>query len=1042
MNHEVYKFLDYIEILDILLSHCDINFRNPDDNYSTIAMVACSMKNLEIITLIFNKDYTQNIEKKAETLKMGEVDSYGRNLLHYLLAVEDSANFVFPNSNYNAELVIMEILKFLLSNIKENKNGRNNSNPKSKSKNALANLNISSNEVIAKDKEFNTILTLSLMKGLYTVSNYLIHERKIVSPKPDGSCMIEFVLSNKNNLLHCAVLGRNLKCLNLILSLSINDDIVHKNTDELSPAELAKSIGFNYFYNVLKFHETNNSTVLKKEYLQSNLIFIDNGKVLNEVFSKNNYSESLVLLDRLKLTNSLITCSSRETVKFNTQECSINWNILLCKYLMYNKSSLYNINTKCETDIKPERILNKYVSESNQEDDFNSFIDYFNNKLPLALDENDPESYNKSILLFNKLLFNYKIGNFKGCLKVAFQILNSIMNNETYSFFLYLNTTIILVEIFINHNLVFLASILIEKLENYLNLKFKEKHNEFMDENISTYLFKAEYLHNSRDKWNDIFALIELIKAYRDTLSCYHELQLDSNTCIDYFNNYEKIEISIKSDKSDKKPIYNSLKIISESIKAKIAYLDAFLHYVEFNSITNEMNNRITEPIYIKNKKDDKYNVFINQFPLNTSVCREYRLYYLNSHGIVLLKQKKYNLAETYFQSAITFFNKSNFSNVELKDYSFALKLQHLYSIKYNLGLTYFYQKRFKEANIIFKNLSESKNSQMVRNIFLWYRIGMCYLEIFKENNTTKNNDDFVQNKEKICNYLGKDNEPLYETFLNWPYQFILKTEQENLSSEDSDLLKEAIAAFKQIIIFINTDVFSDFHLNGKMISNIYSLYTQNATNKITDLMKLINSNFKSKAHVEIIVNSYLSIIFSLLCLKQWNEVLFYIEKFKISEQFQVYYSQYKTIDSRLNMYKIVALINIKQYNLAKNLILTVINSKTYSLSEELQEFKNVSKFSNSFTQKEISYHISILVNFAKLNYTQGKFEDGDKVLNAIINKLYILRVPEVDYPIFVINLILFSLLHRGLTSLVIKIVKYRKIFEVLQEVKLLKNNK
>ena len=226
------------------------------------------------------------------------------------------------------------------------------------------------------------------------------------------------------------------------------------------------------------------------------------------------------------------------------------------------------------------------------------------------------------------------------------------------------------------------------------------------------------------------------------------------------------------------------------------------------------------------------------------------------------------------------------------------------------------------------------------------------------------------------------------------------------------------------------------------MISNIYSLYTQNATNKITDLMKLINSNFKSKAHVEIIVNSYLSIIFSLLCLKQWNEVLFYIEKFKISEQFQVYYSQYKTIDSRLNMYKIVALINIKQYNLAKNLILTVINSKTYSLSEELQEFKNVSKFSNSFTQKEISYHISILVNFAKLNYTQGKFEDGDKVLNAIINKLYILRVPEVDYPIFVINLILFSLLHRGLTSLVIKIVKYRKIFEVLQEVKLLKNNK
>lgn len=1043
MNHEVYKFLEYKEILNILLEHCDINYRNPDDNYSTISMVACSMKNFDIIKLIFEKDYTLNIEKKAETLRMGEVDSNDRNLLHYLLAVEDSANFVFPNSNYNAELVIMEILKFLLSNLKEtNGNGRINSNPKSKSKNASANLNISLNEVVAKDKDFNTILTLSLTKGLFTVSSYLINERKLITLKPDCSCMIEYLLSNKNNLLHCAVLGRNLKCLNMILSLSIIEDITHKNSDDLSPADLAKSIGFNYFYNVLKFHETNNAMVLKKDYLQTNSIFIDNGKVLNDVFSKENYNESLVLLERLKLTNSLITHSSREKIKYNTQECSINWNILLCKYLINNKGFIHNINIKCETELKSERILNKYVSENVvQNDDFNVFIDYFNNKLPLAFDENDPDSYNKSILLFNKLLFNYKIGDFKGCLKVAFQILNSIMNNEIHSFFLYLNTTIILVEIFINHNLIFLASILIEKLENYLNVKFKEKHNEFMDENISTYLTKAEYLHNSRDKWNDIFALIQLIKAYRDTLSSYHEVQLDTSTCIDYFNNYEKIENSIKSDKSDKKPIYNSLKIISESIKAKIAYLDSFLHYVEFNSITNEMNNRINSNDHVKQKKEnDKYNIFINQYPLNMSVCREYRLFYLNSHGIVLLKQKKYNLAETFFQSGITFFNKSNFTNIELKDYTFALKLQHLYSLKYNLGLTYFYQKKFKDAKMVFLKLSESKNSQVIRHLFLWYRIGICNLELFKEKCFNKNNEEFINETKKVCNYLGKDNDSIYDTFLNWPYKFILKTEE--ISSYDQELLKEAILAFKQIIVLINTDVFSDYHLNGKMINNIYSLYTQNATSKISELMKLINCNYKSKAHVEVIVNTYLNLIFSLICLKQWNEVLFYIDKFKLSEYFKIYFDQNKTIDSKLNMYKIVALLNLKQYNLAKNVILTLINSKTYSLAEELQEFKCLSKFSNSFSQKEISFHISILVNFAKLNYNQGNYEEGDKVLNAIINKLYILRVPEIDYPIFVINLILFSLLHKGLTSLVIKIVKYKKIFEVLQEVKLLKNNK
>ena len=123
-----------------------------------------------------------------------------------------------------------------------------------------------------------------------------------------------------------------------------------------------------------------------------------------------------------------------------------------------------------------------------------------------------------------------------------------------------------------------------------------------------------------------------------------------------------------------------------------------------------------------------------------------------------------------------------------------------------------------------------------------------------------------------------------------------------------------------------------------------------------------------------------------------------------------------------------------------QNMQLQILESEN-SL-KELKDYKLLFRFSNFFTDDNTSYNMAMLVNFAKMHYSKGNIEEGDKVLNIIIQNLFKEKVKENQFPLYVVNLIIFTLLHKGLNDLVIKIVKYKKIYEVLNELKLIKNNK
>ena len=113
----------YYETIDELLKVCDINFKNQDENCSTLLMLCCSLGDFHLIEILLNKDFTKSIERKSDYLKMSEKDNNGRNILHYLLTLDHNHMTIhMQRSELNSELNILNILIYLTNNLEDPNN--------------------------------------------------------------------------------------------------------------------------------------------------------------------------------------------------------------------------------------------------------------------------------------------------------------------------------------------------------------------------------------------------------------------------------------------------------------------------------------------------------------------------------------------------------------------------------------------------------------------------------------------------------------------------------------------------------------------------------------------------------------------------------------------------------------------------------------------------------------------------------------------------------------------------------------------------------
>lgn len=1142
---------NFYETLKELLSLCSVNHLSKEDKNSTILMLACELNEYKIIETIMNKDFLKDeTDVKKEPVNMNLHDALGRNCLHYLLSLDANQMTIYrQRSEFNSELNILHILEYLSGHLGEDKK---KISKQKKNANGYKNFNLAASELYKVDNYGHNSISLSLTKGYYKVSKYLINKGVLKglyhtdtnSNSKDNTALTGtsgfnrfLVTGNGYSVLHCAIYGRNINCLYLMLSYCHPADLFQRNKDGLTPSEFAKSLHLHYFYKVLKFYETNINNTYSKKYFCSCESFVDTTQLLNYFYSGDKYDECLFILEKLKLTNSLGDSSSYSTSltinKDNLQdtgmtwfiynEMSINWNIMLCHYMMLKKHvTAVTANSKQDLMIKPENVISKFANSNNHSNNHSSYNtnyfsflgkedslfikmnNFFTNTSVLMTEEHFEENSNLLVLLFNKILFYYKSSNYSGCIKSSYDLLYflKIRNKEidqSLYLVLYINSSLILLDVLLTHNLVFLASIILERVEIGLNMTHKERSNFPTDENISKYLIKNEYLHNNRKhNWDEIFCVINLFKAHRDLHHSFNELKKNDSV------SYIKIADQLENNCSYKNelPIFNTIKMFSECIKARLCYLEDSQNTNQMSKILNDIYNKCVKESYLLTNKEEnakKINREIS-FPDSPSTLFTYKelyLFYCNSQAILFLKQKKFHLSEIQLKTAISYYNKISFLDSSKKEFTFAVKLGYIHALKYNLAIVYFFQKRFALARNLLSLLSKTNNTQVNTNVFLWYRLGLSCLELVnydfidaeedtdsehskRDRNKSNNNKDNDKDKEDVkrkatdinsifnSNYYEKNSNILYSSIR--PKSKILNPQNKNTSEEAKashfnnflhshqvilitklppneqqvSLLSESILAFKQILIIINQDLKGNHLLCGKALYELFTIFSMKEYYKDdNEYISLVNSNYKSKSYCTIVISTYLNLLFALICLERWNEVLFYIEEFEKSDYYGIGSTNSNTeTKAKVNSFKLLSYIHLKQYDRAKELSESLFNSNLpgkFAFKNDNIDYKLTFKYSKFFTQPDTSFNISMLVNVAKMHYSNNKIEDGDKVLNAIIETLVKEKVPESEFPFFVVNMIIFTLLYKGLTELVLKIIKYRKIYEVLAEVRLFK---
>lgn len=1178
----------YYESIEELLQYCDSNFKSSEDNQCTLLMTACALNEYYLIELIMNRDFTKSSENKKEPIKCFEKDINSRNILHYLLTLDNNHLTMFrQRSEYNSELNILNILQYLtqyIDSVDEDKRKANKANLK-KNQNMNLNFNLTFSDLTEKDKEGQTPLSLSLMKGYYKVANYLVSkgilkgtgalsQSKENQPAPVG--LAKYTLfTNGNSLLHCAIFGKNINNLYLILSHCSAPDLLQKNKDNLTPADYAKNLNLHYFYKVLKFYETNLTNPYSSKYFCSSSNFVDVSKLLSEIYCNEKYDEAVFVLEKLKLSNSLGDYGQNNSnigISRDFQiealgncslynELTINWNIMMCQYSQLKKYSTANtLNSKQDTTIKPESIISKITSTNNNNNNsndsnanpsnsnfsgreetlFNQMNLFFNTTIATLHSEQYSENPQLLFLLFNKIVFFHKTSNFSGCIKSCLDLLTymKICNpplEESFSFILFLNTCLILVDILFAHNLLFLAAIVLERIEiNFLEIKFNERNNMNLDEQINKFLTSIEYLHNGTKTWDDIFCMVNLFKAMRDLHHSFNEQK--KNDSAKFLKVSDELESKCKYKQS--LPVFSTIRIISESIKARQSYLENSLNASQFNRILAELYNKVIKENKPEGRSSNNNSKIESKDSIlesisNPNTLKDTYLFYCNAMGIQMLKQKRYHLAELHFKTSIAYYEKVNFVYSGKKDFSFAVKLGYIHIFKYNLALVYFFQKRFGLARNLLSMLSKTNNTQITTNIYLWFRLGLSCLEMVNygfidyldeqededdeneknnEQNKTKTsnnqedrreipyqkligkalNYNYCQNNKNIIynsckskeslplNQQNKTNDNTFETTnkttnsnnnksskkgktnttgnnnnnndlsLNTAPNFesliassqIILVKKSSPNENELKLLNEAIYAFKKILIIINHDLKGNHLLCGKALYDLFQLFSNKEVySDNQEFIPLINSNYKSKNHSLVIINTYLNLLFSLICLERWNEVLFYADDFEKSDYFDIgSKSSNKEIIMKIHSYKLIAYIHLRQYDKAVEISESFLsNSNNKFNNESFNDLKMTFKYSRFFSNPETSFHLAMLVNIAKMHYSNANIEEGDKVLSMIVQNFVKDKVKETDFPFYVVNLIIFTLLYKGLTDLVFQIVKYRKIYEVLTLVKLIK---
>ena len=1017
----------------ILNSNIDLNFKFTKDNNSTILM-----KVSKAGQLILMKELLQSFNEQLHNIEnLNKFNTPDEEKEYFLIQNEiffsqkdiNNSNFLHYMTHFN-KCENQEIFEYLYEEYPFEENKDKESSKKIQE--------IIKDLIKQKNNEGNNFMNICLLHGM----PYLV--LKII----EIMGYIPNLNKKNNNYIHSAVLGGNMTCLKIMLYYSDYNDLIAKNNDMLTPAQLAYKMGYIGMSNLIIEYQDNFQDETYKEYFFKNIEHYNKSSNIDFLKNLNNnkFKDMFFEMKEIKIINSLcITDSSyvnknEEDLDYITSNTKIDWNLLVIKMkqnqfesekdveninknIINNKSGKNNKKKTKKIEEKNKNTIYPFIKqlyEFNENIFSTKFIESFINNIKedILLNENK----NIDLLLLNKIIFYFNLGHLKPAINTSeiyltkiFQKdnnkinLNSNINNRTLIVFI--NITCIIIELLIYHGYQDIVDIIIKVLDNNLytkSLNLGDVQYNSDDEIIFNYLNQKEVLNPFISNWKNLFTYSNFLKLLNDK----------SRENLDEFR--KKLD-----ETKDKKisPLIHRYHILFDCLEIKKSY---------------DKNN---------------YDLYEKVISFNISKDPKREIYYLNILGIIFMRKNIFNISKYFFQQGLKKYLQiiRNKIDTKIEDKFINFRIDYITAFLYNISLCNFYLKKYEKCIEILElllTLEINKN-----NYYLYYRLAQCYLEIYikfisKENNffnlninkligyeNNKNNNKKI-NKEKSLLSIKIDNENsenlsaqleskdnitkgtddnkspdfIDKNFANLFYNYtdyninenkdininkiILRNIKPNNGNniinkniQNSDIylinnyLDKAIKFFKKILIINKINVYPN------SIKSIYDFFFSHI--KDDSNFKEVN-NKKKKIPNELILNTYLNILFCFSLKNNWLEMLLIIKDFNKRKIFPSKANLLKQL-----LFQLEAYINL---NNQPKIIETINKIKNHKKIE----FTVLNKSNNSMI-KNINIKLYLYYSLTLVYYNEKNFKEMD--IYAI--KLLSLLEKEKDIPYYIIDLLI-----------------------------------
>ena len=983
--------INYCETIKELFKHADLNFCNPEKKNQNILMAICPKCDIFLLDLLFNQKITDNYDNKNKIntnnndnslyieIDIYKVDINNNNVFHHLF----NNNIV----EYEITVIITKIMHYKANN------------------NKLYSIDKKKYLFTQPNNEGITPIVIVLRKGWFNslclIFKYIDYQKYIIP-------------NNNNNLIHCAIEGKNIKCIKKILSYcKSRDELKFKNKEGYTPLSYAnkynlyligkiieetdKNFDDEDFKNIILSIKEENVYYILEKYMniQNNNYINNNFEDINSITNKE-YNSILNYLYKYKI-NQYILCKDNINLP-------CEWNILFIKIQL---SQLINYDN------------NNNINKGNPFSYLKEISHFFGKKLinNYIKEESKDIYYNVDIIFYNKILYHYKICDYFSLFTTVNYYFNNIYqqnnnDNNYYKYITFVNITFILIEYFIFDNHEKISGLLLEQLEKYLFANYPNKKNFNENNLIIKYLNNNEIYNPFNPTWDDAFCYLYLLKSLYH-IKYYKNIILNNNNDEEQFNEFKK-------NLREFKKTYNNCNYKEELLNFNRLLGLYTINKCYYYYLTNNHNKSLYKISLIKQSLYEYSN--------------EHKIFYFNSLGIINLKLKKFKSSEYFFKLGINLFKSiNNNPNDDILFY----RMEYLIKMKYNLCLALFYNKKYNE---IYQIYNEIKNFIIIKNNpFFWYRYGLTslnlylkllkkineenkkekkniYFNYFKKESKNNNNDNIYKDKNSNKDELYIEFEKEYgNNDLNIQYSYLKNrilfidlglnknelynkiNQKINIKKKNNkiiDYLSISITCFKRAIMLLKRPSLTIKRekkiFNG--IKSILEFYTKNENSEQRKLINdIITNEYESSNNLEdsnmaeksLFISCYMNLLFCLSLNEKYNEILFLIKSFPPNLK-----RNNINIINKLNYFKLNAMLNLNKYKEVENIIEDnkLKTDENQNINYTTYEF-DCYDYNNCRIEKNVNHKIYLLLSEIILDCKLKRYENAEKNLIILIGQ-------------------------------------------------------